>query len=145
MSKSDSKIYYTIIIVDGYLWSLMMAEDDSRCCFGVSGPLFQPKNLKIKQYACFFKARLMVMLPDVEIPVKSQKWRKTEFKKNRIFENRKFRQDRCPNVFFGGSHTQTIPKIPKETWFSLIFQKLRFLCFILIYIEKAPGPQTLCL
>ena len=55
-----------MITYDG-LGVLMMAEDDSRCCFGVSGPLFQPKILKIRQYACFFKARLMVMLPDVEI------------------------------------------------------------------------------
>ena len=51
----------------------MMAEDDSRCCFGVFGPLFQPYIVKIRQYACFFKARLMVMLPDVEIPFKSRK------------------------------------------------------------------------
>ena len=51
----------------------MMAEDDSRCCFGLFGLLFQPKSMKIRQYACFFKARLMVMLPDVEIPLKSRK------------------------------------------------------------------------
>ena len=51
----------------------MMAEDDSRCCFGLFGPLFQPKIMKIKQGACFFTARLMVMLPDVEIPLKSRK------------------------------------------------------------------------
>ena len=50
----------------------MIAEDDSRYCFGVSGPLFQPKIMKIRQGACFFKARLMVMLPDVEITFKSR-------------------------------------------------------------------------
>ena len=49
-----------MITYDG-LRVLMMAEDDSRCCFGLFGPLFQPKIMKIRQYACFFKARLMVM------------------------------------------------------------------------------------
>ena len=58
----------------------MMAEDDSRCCFGLLGPLFQPKIMKIRQGACFFTARLMVMLPDVEIPLKSRK-----ITKNKIF------------------------------------------------------------
>ena len=33
---------------------LMIAEDNSRCCFGLFGPLFQPYNVKIRQYACFF-------------------------------------------------------------------------------------------
>ena len=61
-----------MITYDG-LRVLMMAEDDSRCCFGLFGPLFQPYNVKIRQYACFFIARLMVMLPDVEISLKSQK------------------------------------------------------------------------
>ncbi len=55
-----------MITYDG-LRVLMMAEDDSRCCFGLFGPLFQPKIMKIRQSACFIKARLMVMLPDVEI------------------------------------------------------------------------------
>ena len=55
-----------MITYDG-LRALMMAEDDSRCCFGLFGPPSQPKNLKIRPRACFFKARLMVMLPDVEI------------------------------------------------------------------------------
>ena len=58
----------------------MMAEDDSRCCFELSGPLFQPKIMKIRQGACFFIARLMVMLPNVEIPPKSRK-----ITKNKIF------------------------------------------------------------
>ena len=61
-----------MITYDG-LRVLMMAEDDSRCCFGLFGPLFQPNNVKIRQGACFFIARLMVMLPDVEIPLKSRK------------------------------------------------------------------------
>ena len=46
---------------------LMMAEDDLRCCFGVFGLLFQPYIVKIRQYACFFKARLMVMPKYIEI------------------------------------------------------------------------------
>ena len=45
----------------------MMAGDDSRRCFGLFGPLFQPKIMKIRQYACFFKARLMVMSKPAEI------------------------------------------------------------------------------
>ena len=35
---------------------LMMAEDDSRCCFGLFGPLFQPNILKLRQGAYFFIA-----------------------------------------------------------------------------------------
>ena len=46
---------------------LMLAEDDSRCCFGLFEPLFQPNNVKKRQGACFFKARMMVMPKDVEI------------------------------------------------------------------------------
>ena len=45
----------------------MMAEDASRCCFGLFEPLFQPNIMKIRQYACFFKARLMVIPEYVEI------------------------------------------------------------------------------
>ena len=51
----------------------MMAEDDSRYCFGVNRPLIQPSIMKIRQYACFFKARLMVMPKYVEILAKSLK------------------------------------------------------------------------
>ena len=65
----------------------MMAEDDSRCCFGLFGPLFQPNIMKIRQGACFFIARLMVMLPDVEIPLKSRKITKTNFFGNLIFSS----------------------------------------------------------
>ena len=61
-----------MITYDG-LRVLMMAEDDSRCCFGLFGPLFQPNIMKIRQGAYFSIARLMVMLPDVEIPLKSRK------------------------------------------------------------------------
>ena len=64
-----------MIAYDG-LRVLMMAEDDSRRCFGLSGPLFQPYNVKIRQYACFFKARLMVMLSNVEVYLKSLKVKK---------------------------------------------------------------------
>ena len=60
-----------MITYDG-LRVLTMAEDDSRCCFGLFGPLFQPNNVKIRQDACFFIARPMVMLPDVEIKAKSR-------------------------------------------------------------------------
>ena len=61
-----------MITYDG-LRVLMMAEDDSRCCFGLFGPLFQPNIMRIRQGACFFIASLMVMLLDVEIPPKSRK------------------------------------------------------------------------
>ena len=73
-----------MITYDG-LRVLMMAEDDSRCFFGVNGPLFEPKILKIRQYACFFKARLMVMLPGLEIPLKSQKITKNLIKQKIVF------------------------------------------------------------
>ena len=59
-----------MITYDG-LRVLMMAEDDSRCCFGLFGPPSQPENLKIRPRACFSIARLMVMLPDVELSPKS--------------------------------------------------------------------------
>ena len=75
-----------MITYDG-LRVLMMAEDDSRCCFGLFGPLFQPNIMKIRQGACFFIARLMVMLPDVEIPPKSRKITKTKFSGYLIFSS----------------------------------------------------------
>jgi len=96
---------------DDGLRVLMMAEDNSRSCFGLFGPLFQPTNVKIKQGACFFKERLMVMLPDVEIYLKSRKITKNLIFKNRSFVNRKYRHDRCPDVFFGGSYPQNTTKI----------------------------------
>ena len=37
--------------------------------------------------------------------------------KNRFFENRKYRQDRCPDVFFGGFHPRNSPKIPQKLEF----------------------------
>ena len=52
-----------MITYDG-LRVLMMAEDDSRCCFGVYGPLFQSKIIKKKpiwvvfQGACDGNARI---------------------------------------------------------------------------------------
>ena len=61
-----------MITFDG-LRVLMMAEDDSRRCFGLFGPPSQPTNLKIRHRACFFIARLTVMLLDVEISPKSKK------------------------------------------------------------------------
>ena len=75
-----------MITYDG-LRVLMMAEDDSRCCFGLFGPLFQPNIMKIRQGACFFIARLMVMLPDVEIPLKSRKITKNNFLRNLFFSS----------------------------------------------------------
>ena len=41
-----------MITYDG-LRVLMMAEDDLRCCFGLFGPRFQPKIMKIRQGAYF--------------------------------------------------------------------------------------------
>ena len=74
-----------MITYDG-LRVLMMVEDDLRfetprkkklrCCFGLFGPLLQPKIMKIRQGASFFIARLMVMLLDVEISPKSRKIKK---------------------------------------------------------------------
>ena len=61
-----------MITYDG-LRVLMMAEDDSRGCLGLFGPLCQPNNVKIRPRACFFIARLTVMLPDLETPPKSRK------------------------------------------------------------------------
>ena len=59
-----------MIAYDG-LRVLMMAEDDSRRCLGLFEPLCQPNNMKIRPRTCVFKARLTVMLPDVEISFKS--------------------------------------------------------------------------
>ena len=61
------------MITYGGLRVLMMAEDDSRRCFGLFEPPLQPNNVKIRQGACFFIARLMVMPPDVEISLKRGK------------------------------------------------------------------------
>ena len=74
---------------------LMMAEDDSRSCLGLFGLPSQPKNLKIRPCACFFIARLMVMLPDVEIPPKNQK-----ITKNLIFKKPVFRYFLTSGLYF---------------------------------------------
>ncbi len=76
-----------MINYDG-LGVLMMAEDDSRGCLGLFGPLCQPNNVKIRPRTCFFIARLTIMLLDVEISFKSQKitknWilKKSDFRKS---------------------------------------------------------------
>jgi len=89
----------------------MMAEDDSRGCLGLFGPLCQPNNVKIRPRTCFGKARLTVMLPGVEISLKSFKIKKNLFFKIGFSKLLKFRQDRCPDVFFGGSNPRNTPKI----------------------------------
>ena len=48
-------------------------------CFGLFGPPIQPKILKIRPLGYFFMLHSMAMLPDLEIPLKSQK-----ISKNRI-------------------------------------------------------------
>ena len=70
-----------MITYDG-LRVLMMAENDSRCCFGLFGPPIQSNKVKIRPRACFFIARLMVMLPDVEIYFKLRNNKKLNFKKS---------------------------------------------------------------
>ena len=49
-----------MITYDG-LRVLMMAEDDFIRIFEKDKSKLQPTIMKIRQYACFFKARLMVM------------------------------------------------------------------------------------
>ncbi len=46
---------------------------------------------------------------------------------NRIFENLKYRQDRCPDVFFGCSKPRNRPKIPPKPDF------LGFLIFFYVF------------
>ena len=67
-----------MITYDG-LRVLMMAEDDLRGYFKLFGPPIQPNKVKIRPRARFFIARLMVMLPDVEIPLKSKNNEKLNF------------------------------------------------------------------
>ena len=55
---------------------LMMAEDDSRCCFGLFGPPSQPTNLKIRPQGYFFKLRSILMLPGLKILLENQKAQK---------------------------------------------------------------------
>ena len=117
-----------MITYDG-LRVLIMAEDDSRRCFGLFGPPSQSKNLKIRPRACFFIARLMVMLLDVEIQSKSRKITKHWIFKNHFFENLKYRQDRCPDVFFGGSHPRNTPEIFQKYYFHDFSKRLGFFFF----------------
>ena len=108
-----------------------MAEDDSRCCFGLFGPPNQPYNVKIRTRACFFIARLMVMLPDLETPPKSQK-----ITKNWIFKNRIFLIEKIVRI-----------DTPSKNLVFTHFQKIRFLFFInllvltRIYNIRAQGPR----
>ena len=74
-----------MITYDG-LRVLMMAEDDSRCCFGLFGPPSQPKNLKIKPRGYFFKLRSILMLPGLVIPFKSEKITKKRISKKVDFQ-----------------------------------------------------------
>ena len=67
-----------MITYDG-LRVLMMAEDDSRCCFGLFGPPSQPKNVRIRPQGYFFKLRSILMLPGLEILIKSEKVTKELF------------------------------------------------------------------
>ena len=61
-------------------------------CFGhvlgLFGPPIWPKNLRIRPLGYFFMQNSILKLPDLEIPLKIQKIRKTDFQKNRIFKNR---------------------------------------------------------
>ena len=74
-----------MITYDG-LRVLMMAEDDSRCCFGLFGPPSQPKNLRIRPQGYFFKLRSILMLPGFKIPPESQKISKNLIYENSIFQ-----------------------------------------------------------
>ena len=51
-------------------------------------------------------------------------------KKNRFFGNRKYRQDRCPDVFFGGFRPRNTSNIPQKIVFLGIFKILIFIIVI---------------
>ena len=53
-------------------------------CRGLFGPPGWPKNLKIRPMGYFFKLRSILMLPGLEIPLKSKK-NKTGFIRNLVF------------------------------------------------------------
>ena len=131
-----------MITYDG-LRVLMMAEDDSRCCFGLFGLLFQPYNVKIRQYACFFIARLMVMLPDVEISAKSKKITKNWILKSRIFQNR-WKMD-LNQVIYTVFHAEfesgsKIEPKPSQNQIFTIFSKIIFFMFFINLYRKGPWP-----
>ena len=110
------------------LRALMMAEDDSRCCFRLFGPPSQPKILKIRPRGYFFMLSSILMLPGFKIPPKSQKitknwiFKKSDFQKSmkngsepiRIYSFSRRIRFRIPNW------TKTVPK-PDFDQFSKIF------------------------
>ena len=73
-----------MITYDG-LRVLMMAQDDSRCCFRLFGPPSQPKKLKIRPRGHFFKLRSILMLTGLKTTSKSQ-----SNSKNRISKKSRF-------------------------------------------------------
>ena len=124
-----------MITYDG-LRVLKMAEDDSRGCLGLFVPPSQPKNLKIRPRACFFIARLMVMLPNVEISLNKKKrkpWLKIEFLK---IENI-VRID-APMYFLEAAIPKTQPKYQQQINFKWFFQKIDFYGFYDLSIKKGP-------
>ena len=98
---------------------------------GLFGPPIRPKNLKIRPPGYFFKLRSILMLPGLEIPLKSEK-----ITKNRIYKRPGFQkmvkywfelmslyQFFTQNPNFKPKPSQNHPK----TRFWPNFQKIRFL------------------
>ncbi len=75
LKVSNNRLCLSMITYDG-LGVLMMAEDDLRRVLGVlggcSGLSANQTNLKIRPQTCCFTAHLTIMLPDLEIPLKSK-------------------------------------------------------------------------
>ena len=70
-----------MVTYDG-LRVLMIAEDDSRCCFELIGPPSQPKNLRMRPRVVFFQAAFDFDAPGLRNTTqKSKNKEKHEFKK----------------------------------------------------------------
>ena len=106
---------------------------------GLFGPPSQPKNLKIRPRACLFIAHLMVMLPDVEISLKSKKLMENWNFKNRFFWKSKISSGSMPRCIFWRFPP---PEQPQNTPKTRFFKNYDFYGFYDFYIKKAPpwGP-----
>ena len=115
-----------MITYDG-LRVLMMAEDDSRCCFGLFGPLFHPYIVKKRPiWVVFQGASDGNVKTRRNIAQKSKNNEKLDFRKIDFLKIQIFIRIDAPMYFLEVSTPGTAPKYPKNP----IFQKLRFLWFL---------------
>ena len=97
---------------------LTMAEDDSRCCFGLCGPPIQPYNVKIKTVCVFFHCAFDGNAPRRRnIPQKLKNNEKLNLKKSNFLKIENIVRIDAPIYFLEVSTPRTHPKYAKKQIF----------------------------